>query len=38
MGARKDDDLMMELKNANLGGGFKHFWNFHPDPWGKDPI
>ena len=17
-----------------LGGGFKDFWNFHPDPWG----
>ncbi len=21
-----------------LGGGFKYFWNFHPDPWGNDPI
>ena len=19
-----------------LGGGFKHFLNFHPDPWGND--
>ena len=25
------------LKNL-LGGGFKYFWNFHPDPWGNDPI
>ena len=22
----------------NLGGGFKDFWNFYPDPWGDDPI
>ena len=18
-----------------LGGGFKYFWNFHPEPWGR---
>ena len=23
---------------CNLGGGFKDFWNFYPDPWGDDPI
>ena len=21
-----------------LGGGFKDFWNFHPETWGNDPI
>ena len=21
-----------------LGGGFKHFWNFHPELWGRFPI
>ncbi len=21
-----------------LGGGFQYFWNFHPEPWGNDPI
>ena len=21
-----------------LGGGFKYFFYFHPDPWGNDPI
>ena len=22
-------------KHAILGGGFKHFWNFHPENWGR---
>ena len=26
--------LLIEI----LGGGFKDFWNFHPEPWGNDPI
>ena len=21
-----------------LAGGFKYFWNFHPEPLGNDPI
>ena len=26
-------------KNQKLGGGNSNiFWNFHPDPWGNDPI
>ena len=24
---------------VKLGGeNFNHFWNFHPNPWGDDPI
>ena len=26
------------LQNPLLGGGFKYFWNVHPNPWGNDPI
>ena len=26
------------LQQQQLAGGFKHFWNLHPDPWGNDPI
>ncbi len=23
---------------TRLAGGFKYFWNFHPENWGNDPI
>ena len=26
------------VNNVKLGGGFKHFWNFHPEYWGRFPI
>ena len=25
-------------QHKQLGGGFKHFFNVHPDSWGNDPI
>ena len=38
----KDQWKTMRLNNFQqnpiLGGGFKDFWNFHPDPRGDDPI
>ena len=30
--------LIKGLLSILLGDGFKHFWNFHPDPWGNHPI
>ena len=23
------------ISKSDLGGGFKYFLNFHPDPWGR---
>ena len=30
--------LLIVSKYAFLGGGFKYFFNFHPENWGKIPI
>ena len=27
-----------DCSETRLGGGFKYFWYFHPDPWGNDPF
>ena len=27
--------LMQWYSMVYLAGGFKYFWNFHPDPWGR---
>ena len=29
---------MAIVKFISLGGGFKHFWNFHPENWEDEPI
>ena len=30
--------MILRICHDNLGGGFKDFFYFHPDPWGNDPI
>ena len=31
--------MLRLCQGLSLGGGFKHFWYFHPEPWGNnDPI
>ena len=37
-GTRKPIYIKNDIKNLQLGGGFKYFWNFHPELWGNDPI
>ena len=32
------DRPIFVFHRKKLGGGFKYFWNFHPEPWGNDPI
>ena len=29
---------VLPIDDYNLGGGFKYFVYFHPDPWGNNPI
>ena len=36
--AKKWEDTVDGRSPASLGGGFKHFLYFHPEPWGNDPI
>ena len=32
---RKNVGFTRPGTHCELGGGFKYFWNFHPDPWGR---
>ena len=30
--------IQVEIWTISLGGSFKYFFNFHPEPWENDPI
>ena len=36
--SRSCKDRFCDACHVLLGGGFKHFWNFHPENWGRFPI